>query len=51
MKKVLVSIIIPVYNAESFLEDTIKSIREQTYDNWEAIFVDDCSKDNSINIL
>lgn len=51
MKKVLVSIIIPVYNAESFLEDTIKSIREQTYDNWEAIFVDDCSKDNSINII
>lgn len=51
MKKGLVSIIIPVYNAERFLEDTIKTIQDQTYENWEAIFVDDCSKDNSVKIL
>lgn len=51
MKKDLISIIIPVYNAERFLNDTIKTIQNQTYENWEAIFVDDCSKDKSIEIL
>lgn len=50
-QKDLVSIIIPVYNASSFLMDTIKTIQEQTYENWEAIFVNDCSKDNSIEII
>lgn len=50
-QKELISIIIPVYNASSFLMDTIKSIKEQTYENWEAIFVDDCSKDNSVEII
>lgn len=47
----LVSIIIPVYNAERFLEETINNIMSQTYENWEAIFVDDCSIDNSFHIL
>ena len=51
MKKDLISIIIPVYNAERFLNDTIKTIQNQTYENWEAIFVYDCSKDKSIEIL
>lgn len=50
-QKELVSIIIPVYNASSFLMDTIKSIQEQTYENWEAIFVNDCSKDNSVDLI
>lgn len=47
MKKQLVSIIIPVYNASKYLKETIATIEEQTYENWEAIFVDDCSNDNS----
>lgn len=47
----LVSIIIPVYNAASYLEETINSIQEQTYSNWEAIFIDDCSSDNSYDII
>ena len=47
----LVSIVIPVYNCEKFLKDTIKTIQEQTYTNWEAFFVDDCSKDNSVEII
>lgn len=47
----LVSIIIPVYNASRFLEETINSIQEQTYSNWEAIFIDDCSSDNSYDII
>lgn len=47
----LVSIIIPVYNASRFLEETINSIQEQTYSNWKAIFIDDCSSDNSYNLI
>lgn len=47
----LVSIIIPVYNASRFLEETINSIQKQTYSNWEAIFIDDCSSDNSYNLI
>lgn len=51
MKEDLVSIVIPVYNSEKFLKDTIKTVEEQTYTNWELIFVDDCSKDNSVKII
>lgn len=51
MKEGLVSIIIPVYKAEQFLKDTIKTVEEQTYINWELIFVNDCSPDNSIEII
>ena len=48
MKKTpLVSIVIPVYNAEKFLEDTINCVLNQTYDNWELLLINDCSKDNS----
>ena len=47
----LVSIIIPVYNASRFLDETIKSVRSQTYEKWELIFVDDCSTDNSEQII
>lgn len=50
-KEDLISIIIPVYQAERFIEETIKTIKEQKYKNWEAIFVDDNSKDNSVKIL
>ncbi|CDD16775.1 putative uncharacterized protein [Clostridium sp. CAG:798] len=51
MQEELVSIIVPVYNAEKFLRETIKTVQEQTYKEWELLFVDDCSKDNSINII
>lgn len=48
MKKTpLVSIVVPVYNAEKFLEDTINCVLNQTYDNWELLLINDCSKDNS----
>ena len=46
-----VSIITPVYNASRFIEDTAKSVFEQSYSDWEWILVDDCSTDNSWEIL
>ena len=50
MKNVKVSIVIPVYNAESYLTDCIDSIINQSYQNIEIILVDDGSTDNSGNI-
>ncbi|PRX46304.1 glycosyltransferase family 2 protein [Salegentibacter salegens] len=46
----LVSIILPVYNGEKFLDQSIQSCLEQTYVNIELIIVDDCSTDNSYKI-
>lgn len=43
----LVSIIMPSYNCGGLVEDTIHSVQTQTYQNWEIIFVDDCSSDNT----
>lgn len=51
MKNDLVSIIVPVYNAEKYIEQTIKSIQNQTYNNWELILIDDCSNDSSLKII
>lgn len=51
MKNKLISIIVPVYNAEKFLDDTINSVINQTYSNWELILINDCSNDNSIEII
>ncbi|WP_342470250.1 glycosyltransferase family 2 protein [Ureibacillus sp. FSL K6-3587] len=45
-----ISIIIPVYNAEPFLDKTIQSILSQTYKNFQLILIDDGSKDNSLQI-
>lgn len=47
----LVSIIIPCYNAEKFIAETIQSVLNQTYTNWELIVIDDGSKDNSSKIV
>lgn len=46
-----VSIIIPVYNAAKFLPECIRSIESQTYKQLEAIFVNDCSTDESLEQL
>lgn len=44
------SIIMPVYNAEKYVEQSIKSVLNQTFTNFELIIIDDCSKDNSYSI-
>ena len=47
----LVSIITPLYNSEKYIAETIEFVLAQTYSNWEMIIVDDCSKDNGVEIV
>lgn len=49
-KDFLISIVIPIYNAEKYLEECLNSIKNQTYKNFEVIMVNDGSKDDSETI-
>lgn len=51
MDKSLVSIITPTFNSEKFIAETIQSVKNQTYENWEMIIVDDCSSDETFSII
>ena len=47
----MISIVTPVYNAAAFIRQTMEMVRAQEYTDWELILVDDCSKDNSCEVI
>ena len=51
MNSIKVSVIIPCYNVEEFLPYAVKMLQKQTFSDFEVIFVDDCSKDNTFSML
>ena len=51
IEKPLVSIVMPLYNSEKYIESTLKSILNQTYKNFELIIIDDGSKDSGSDII
>lgn len=47
----LVSIIVPVYNAEKFIRETMDCVVAQTYPRWELLLVEDCSRDGTVSVI
>ena len=47
----LVSVIMPSYNTGKFIKETVESVLAQTYTNWELLIVDDCSTDNTDEVM
>lgn len=47
----LVSIVMPAYNAAAFISESIRSVQEQTHQNWELLVIDDASQDNTLEIV
>lgn len=47
----LVSIIMPAYNSEHYILNAIKSVMEQSYENWELIIIDDHSSDSTLSVI
>ncbi len=50
MSNINVSVIIPIYNAEKYLDECLSSVAGQTYSNFECVMIDDGSKDSSAEI-
>ena len=51
MSSALVTIVTPIYNSINYIEESIQSVVNQTYENWEMILVDDCSSDGSLELI
>ena len=51
MEEIKISFVVTSYNYSNFIEDTLKSIKNQSYKNIEIIVVDDFSTDNSVQII
>lgn len=47
----LISIIVPVYKVENYIEETIACVAAQTYSDWELLLVEDCSPDRSLEVI
>ncbi|OIJ11705.1 glycosyl transferase [Anaerobacillus alkalilacustris] len=47
----IISVITPAYNTAKFIRETMDSVIAQTYSSWEMIIVDDCSSDDTVNIV
>lgn len=47
----LVSIITPTWACADFIGETIRSVQAQTYQNWELLIQDDCSKDKTLEVV
>ncbi len=51
MEQALVSVIVPVYNVEKYIEETMDCVRRQTYENWELLLVENGSCDNTKAVI
>lgn len=51
MNKNIVNVIIPSFNSLAFIKEALDSVASQTYSNWKMIIVDDCSSDNSADVI
>ena len=47
MEEDLISIVVPVYRAENYIEETLDCVRAQTYTNWELLLIEDCGPDRA----
>lgn len=51
MNNILISVIVPIYNVEDYIEECIQSLINQTFQRFEVLFVDDCGTDGSIKVI
>ncbi len=47
----LLSVVMPAYNSAKYIGNSIKSVLNQTYTNWELLIVEDCSTDNTVEVI